>query len=186
MSHTKRLHHLSFNTERIDTFTPRIPRQRMRGENTRVPRVCVADTLAHCLAANPYVPDVFTEDGYLERHELTMHECEHPEKGRVYGVPFVLYAFDAPSDALLGPDALLSDVPDAHATQEHWVTKTIRPVAVRFFLLYDSDATGQADYDELDETVFRACVPVDLEGAPLPHPFDERPFSSVASDAAFD
>lgn len=179
---SKRLYHVSFSVRQIERFTPRIPRQRMYDEDATTRRICLSPSLTHCLDANPYTRDIFEDDGYLETHDVTMHRVPHPEKGDVYGVPFVLYAFDVPEDGLLYPADLASHVPDANETGEHWATVPLVPTGVQFFVLYDSNPSGYADYDELTEAVFRAAVPVDADGAPLGFPFDERPFSHVAEN----
>lgn len=176
------LYHVSFSVRRIEQFTPRIPRQRMTGEDATTRRICLSPGLHACLDANPYPGDIFEDDGYLETHDVTMHRLDHPEKGVVYGVPFVLYAFDVPEDGLLFPADLASCVPDARETGEHWATVPLVPTSTQFFVLYDSNPGGYVDYDELSEDVFRAAIPVDADGAPLGFPFDERPFSVVSDD----
>jgi len=92
--------------EPLSVFKPRIPENRMSGENATTPRICLSSSLEGCLSATPW-----------GGHNL-------PTKGK--SEIFRVYEFDT-NDILEGnlilPYDLFSQnlVPDALVTEEHWV-----------------------------------------------------------------
>ena len=48
--------HVSFDP--VKEFIPRIPEMRLPNEDDKIKRICVSDTVKHCLAALPTVEDI--------------------------------------------------------------------------------------------------------------------------------
>lgn len=131
----KMLYHVTGDHDHTGVFTPRIPENRMEGEDTTTPRICFADSLSGALDAL---------GGANERVNLTVFWLE----------------VDTDDPYVLTPEELYSLVPDAGMTGEHWLT---RPVTVQdraFIRLTYLDwseycllkpGTSQRFYDDEDE-----------------------------------
>lgn len=131
--------HISFDPwTTIQEFTPRIPFQRAYGEDNKIQRVCVSNSIENCLNAAPMTDVIFEPGGYLETNDLSLYISEDNS-----GVPFVVYELQADASCVMNPTELSSLVPDALETQEHWIIHPVRPINRRFFLLEDVNASGK-------------------------------------------
>lgn len=159
------LKHLSYDIDTdIDVFTPRIPLQRMYGENNTVARVCVAPSVDDCLYGSPYTAELFPRDGYIERGEVAI-VCHTDAVGDDYhGVPFVIYTFDVSDDDVMTPAALTELVPDATYTDEHWLIASATPIKREVYLLHDAifaEGDWRYFYMKLDPSDVARFTPVD-------------------------
>lgn len=175
---TKRLFHLSYGLRRIEQFIPRVPRDRLDEEDATTPRICLTAGIDDCLSASPMTSEIFDEDGSIACHEISHYRYDRDEHDTEFGVPFVLYVFDVPVDAVRFPTDLVDLVPDALDNQEYWAMCPLTPVATYFFLLYEVNPDGgMTFYHEIPESDFKQLVPVDENFNDCVAPFDERPFS---------
>lgn len=113
------LYHVS--EQRIRQFTPRIPKNRIDGEDASIKRICFSDSLEGCIGSMPR--------GTLIAQNLVYLEQE-------YEVPALLYVYQLdettiPKENLLSPRKLSVKnlVPDAIPNGEHWVIN--QPVVAR-------------------------------------------------------
>lgn len=130
--HTKRDHmlHISKDTD-IAQFFPQVSRRTIGStEDRRVPRVCVAPTLAGCILGYSSTLAEFHARQPVNKH-IEGQVVRQPFKGgwMIYGVPY---------KAALRPTAKL--LPDVERTDEHWLVtyneETVDYVALpvgRFF-----------------------------------------------------
>lgn len=103
--------HVSFDP--VEEFIPRIPEMRLPNEDFKVKRICVSDTIKHCLAAIPAIEDV-ADSCIQHNYDPIIHVYNLiPQDGSVINTKS------------LGEKEL---VPDAWATHEMWLTKS--PVKV--------------------------------------------------------
>lgn len=149
----KTFFHISFDPwTTIHEFTPRIPLQRSYGEDNKIHRVCVSNTIENCLSAAPMTDIIFEPGGYLETDDLSLYITKDNS-----GVPFVAYELQADPSFVMHPAELSSLVPDALETQEHWIIHPVRPINRRFFLLEDVNTSGEElklFYSELSQEQF--------------------------------
>lgn len=127
----------------IEQFVPRVPTSRSRAENSQTERICVAPTLLGCLIAHPdvlYEMIYQYEENYqcpqddMERLEYLL---ERGESGKLYRV----YHFDVDVAGVVTPEELLANdwVHDAEKTQEHWLTKAVKPDRISYVFLKDAE-----------------------------------------------
>lgn len=101
------LYHVSY--DRIPRFELRVPRNRLPYEDDTTPRICLSDSIEHCINAKSGQGQPL----YLAKH---------------YGFRVSLYVYefdtnDIPSDALIAPDELVDryHVADAKFNHEYWL-----------------------------------------------------------------
>lgn len=104
------LYHLSFDVlDTIEEFIPRIPDNRMVGEDNSSLRVCCASTIEGAVLAMPNNKDFI---------------------GSTILFPLIkVYELDEENVVgnLIMPDVVQNEVSDAIKTGEHWITTTIKP-----------------------------------------------------------
>ena len=107
------LYHISLKCwERIEIFSPRIPRGCLNGveENDTIPRICLSDSLDNCLTAVSW--------GGLNLIK------DPPYKGNNFLAVARLYEFDKENikkENLLMPYQIAEYVPDSLISNEYWV-----------------------------------------------------------------
>lgn len=102
-----KLYHVSY--DRIPEFEPRIPQNRLPGEDSRVPRICLSTSVERCINAKPSQGQaLYTAQQYGLRTALYIYEFD---------------VNDIPTDKLIGPDELKWQfgVVDAKINGEHWL-----------------------------------------------------------------
>lgn len=93
--------HVSFDI--VTEFVPRVPRQRCPGENSSIPRICIADNLYNAINAIPQAGLVLN---YMKSLEL----------------PLVIHAYYLKGNGMKNED-VQKYVPDANLTGELWLTE---------------------------------------------------------------
>lgn len=134
-----KLYHLSY--DRIDRFLPRIPAQRIDGEDGTTPRICLSDSLIKCVNARPGKAQAIA---VLHGH----------------GVPCTAYLYEFDLDpcgpGIVWPSELKSrhGVIDAVANGEHWLLDAPDPgnIMERAILMHDPilDCDPSYPYPVLD------------------------------------
>lgn len=105
------LYHVSVSKIKGNEFTPRIPKQRIEGEDKTVNRICFCDSIQGCLSAMPTGIQVVKNLLYLSR---------------IGEVTPLLYVYELdetklPVSNIKYPGQLKSYVTDASLTGEHWI-----------------------------------------------------------------
>lgn len=124
------LYHISQLSEfpnETKRFIPRIPEYRASGENERIPRICVSDSLDGCFKAHP---DAVHNINYAMDTEVLLEEG-------ITGILYRVYHFLVDEEEVLFPNQLHSKgyVPDALDTNEHWILNEIKPVGISYVCL---------------------------------------------------
>lgn len=154
----------------IEEFVPRIPKNRMQGEDDSTPRICVSDNLLGCLRAmsNPaYEMYEYAESEYhCPYQEMSYLDVllEKNQSGQMYRI----YHFDMEKSEVVTPEELHKNgwVPDALKTNEHWITSNRKPDRVSYIFLH-SVTKGKRAYEfrlseEQDELeTFGVMMPLD-------------------------
>ena len=102
-----KLYHVSY--DRIPQFELRIPRDRLPGEDSRIPRICLSTSVERCINAKPSQGQaLYTAQQYGLRTALYIYEFD---------------SSDIPADKLIGPEELKRQfgVVDARVNGEHWL-----------------------------------------------------------------
>ena len=109
---SKKFYHISYETNNtIECFVPRIPNDKMLGENDTIKRVCVSDDLQKCFNAISWQDDLENEEIEIVR----------------------VYEFNLDNDAdILDNEYLYKNglVDDSMITNEYWILKEIKPSKV--------------------------------------------------------
>lgn len=156
--------------EAIQEFVPRIPKNRMDGENDSMPRICVSDNLIGCFRAmsNPaYEMFEYAESEYYCPYQGMSYLdilLEKNQSGQMYRI----YHFDMETSEVVTPAELHEKgwVPDALKTNEHWITANRKPDRVTYIFLH-SVTKGKRTYefrlsDEQEELeTFGVMMPLD-------------------------
>lgn len=102
--------HASFDP--VDRFTPRVPESTCPGEDTKIPRICVAPSVAWAIKSIPGIGKAITN--------LTK-----------YKIPYVIYVYEIKTEkGFLAPDQLVWEcVPDTRQTKEKWLLR--EPVFIK-------------------------------------------------------
>ena len=150
----KTYYHVSMDHKKdIKEFIPRIPKKHASGEDKAQKRICVSDTLEGCIQAAPsiwyYIHDYINTEyffPYWHMKRLTIL-LEHNEK---VGYLFKVYEFVLEESQLISPEVLKKNewVPDAHKTNEHWITKATKPNQSYFILIQNTrEENGEPMFD---------------------------------------
>lgn len=116
-------YHISVNLEETERFIPRVPLERLEGEDAEIPRICVCTDIDNCIAAFPNAI-----------HFRKFNECydEH--------VLLRIYEFHDLSDEIIIPPISLQHlVPDALINEEYWITEEIKPTVSYIVEVIDFD-----------------------------------------------
>lgn len=137
--------------EAIQEFVPRIPRNRMEGENDSIPRICVSDNLNGCFTAtsNPSY-EMYSyqrENSHCPYQQMSHLDIlmETNQAGQMYRV----YHFDMDESEVVSPGDLHEKgwVPDALETNEHWITENRKPDRISYiFLLSVTPGKGKFNF----------------------------------------
>lgn len=103
-----KLYHVSYN--RVDSFSPRIPKEIIPGEDTHIPRICFATNIVKCINAKP-------------------RKAEGIKTAIENNLPFGIYVYEIDSEnyiqekELLTPEFLYSSklLADAKLNDEYWL-----------------------------------------------------------------
>lgn len=136
---------LSYRTkEQFPKFIPRIPPHPLKGENTEIPRICLANSLQGALSAvswgGPYLQDAC--ERFLHVFEKSYYQIGHIDC--IYdSLLFGCYIFhvDETSPFLIQPETLSEKgwVSDAELTGEHWyigdhlIPSSFHYIGLRYF-----------------------------------------------------
>lgn len=129
-----KLYHVSY--DKISKFVPRIPKDRLLGEDGTVPRICLSISIENCINAKP-------------------NQAEALFLAREQGIPMPIYVYEfdseqIPADKLVEPQILYDkyDVLDALDNKEYWLLDgTVPYVETRYeciggnFLPADNDSS---------------------------------------------
>lgn len=125
------LYHLSFDVlETIEEFVPRIPDQRIEGEDDTSLRICCSDSIENALVALPNNADFLSSTKLFPL--IKVYELDET---KVEG------------SNLLTPELIQDKVSDALVTKEHWITTNIKPS--NFYIIQVTNM----DYDESSKTI---------------------------------
>lgn len=103
--------HVSF--DRVQEFIPRVPKQRIKGEDSVTPRICVAEDVFSALRAIP-------EAGYAIRGMQLLH------------MPIVIHAYYLIGNTIV---PTLQQLPDQKGTGEKWMLEKPKNVYHACYLL---------------------------------------------------
>lgn len=103
--------HVSF--DHVQKFIPKVPKQRIKGEDSVTPRICVAGDVVSALRAIP-------EAGYAIRGMQLLH------------MPVVIHAYYLTGDVFI---PTLTQLPDQEWTGEKWMLEKPRNVYHACYLL---------------------------------------------------
>ena len=92
--------HVSFDL--VDEFIPRVPKQRCKGENSTIKRICVAPSIIEALNAIP--------QAWLVVRNM-----------KSLGLPVIIHCYYLKADKVMSNDEVRKYVPDAKATGEVWI-----------------------------------------------------------------
>ena len=102
------LYHLSKEISLQEkTFTPRVPRFRLYGEDNRSKRVCVSNSIQNCIASFPY------------KNDLMLGLRTRPTYLSVYSVDEASFL----KEEIKQPEEIVEKVADALEKQEYWLLK---------------------------------------------------------------
>ncbi|MGN0414878.1 MAG: hypothetical protein ACI4FX_05250 [Agathobacter sp.] len=92
--------HVSF--DRVSDFVPRVPENRCPGENSTIPRICVAPSIEDALNAMPRAGVVMD---YM----------------RQLGLPIILHVYHLEGGRVMSSEEIKQYVPDASLSHEMWL-----------------------------------------------------------------
>lgn len=153
MKNELQLMHVSLEHDsKIELFLPRIPNQRADFEDDFIERICASDSIRGCFIGHPNAVDDFCPAAEFE-HEVSdlYYLPKIEESGRIYRV----YHFNVLEDEVMTPSELLDSnyVPDAYASNEHWILNPIKPIHSELILLRDvfaPEGTFQEVYSKIE------------------------------------
>lgn len=138
-----KLYHISKDFKNnIDKFIPRIPRDRAKGENNTINRICVSPTINGCLNGEPSISynmfDYPTMEFFCPHQAMEQLSTllDHEEKT---GYLYKVYEFDVDDSKIIKPEFLFENklVPDALFSKEHWIIKEEVPNKFFYILVKD-------------------------------------------------
>lgn len=117
-----KMYHISLDIfKNIEVFKPRVPKSRLKNEDSTIPRVCISNNLGNCLSGLTYMSKYwkYITDDLETNFSLLDDVCPRILK---------VYEFDIKSE-LIFPEELYNKnlVPDANITQEYWSLKELVP-----------------------------------------------------------
>lgn len=143
----KKFYHVSYgHNELIKKFVPRIPDVYSDKESTTIPRICLADTIDHCLSAMSDKP-------------YTTYDNK----------PITIYSIDLEERELVHPDYLYSHdwVRDALYTREHWLLKPATLLGYHAYLRSFNSGTyfipDESKHDEMVNLIMAKYAEADLK-----------------------
>lgn len=144
-----KMYHVSLDIfKNIEVFVPRIPKSRMKNEDSTTPRVCISNSLENCLNGLTYMLNYwkFITDDMDTNFSVLDEMCPRILK---------VYEFEIKSD-LVSPEKLDSEnlVPDASTTEEYWSLKELIPTRsylIKIKNIYeDNFKVTKLEYDLID------------------------------------
>lgn len=96
----KKYIHVSFDV--VEEFIPRVPKSRLENEDSEIPRICVTDSIDHCLQA------MVAAGRTLELMQQV-------------NVPCIIHAYYLDCEDILETDQISKYVPDAKENHESWL-----------------------------------------------------------------
>lgn len=92
--------HVSFDV--VDTFKPRVPKNRIKGEDNTIPRICVANRILDCINAMPSGPETLQAMQQLK-------------------LPTIIHAYYMQAQEIWNTETVIQYVPDAQCYGESWI-----------------------------------------------------------------
>lgn len=141
MNPLKTYYHVSSNYDReINEFIPRIPHNRASGEDAVQKRICVSTSLQGCIKAAPtiwYHMHTYLNAEYYDPYTHMERLTTLLEQNEKVGYLFKVYEFYLDEGEVISASVLKENewVPDADQTNEHWITKPIKPSKSYYILI---------------------------------------------------
>lgn len=127
----KLVYHVSDEVNKlIEEFILRVPERKMGAENQDLPRICVAYSPQHCLAAHPTIPFLTNPDDLYYIHQYSKTSLRLNKRGIILR----LYGFYLEDDKIFAPSK--EYVPDVEETNERWVLESIKPNFSKILMLH--------------------------------------------------
>lgn len=128
--HLSRISVNQIEKTKYQTFSPRIPKIILSGEDKTIPRLCLSSNVDGCLSALPKMHLLGGNSTY---------------KNQYTGIFFAVYYFDIPDSSphLLKPKDIKKKVSDAIENQEYWYLKPIKPFDIKYICVKN---ISQLDY----------------------------------------
>lgn len=116
--------HVSF--DRVSEFVPRVPENRCPGENSTIPRICVAPSIEDALNAMPRAGVVMD---YM----------------RQLGLPIILHVYHLKSGRVMSSEEITQYVPDADLSHEMWLLDRPEKVYREDYEILDFETRAYTD-----------------------------------------
>ena len=147
------LYHVSFEQVKDGIFYPRIPGQRLEGEDNTTKRICFSKSINGCLSAIP--------DGYTLTHGAKCLSEKHMANPILY--VYMLNEKSVDSKNIIAPHQLAEKglVPDAVFTGEHWVINTT--VTCKEKRIYLNNVSWEPIYSTIGQETKRLMKVTQLE-----------------------
>ena len=143
------LYHVSTYPKMTD-LSPRVPSFRLKGEDDKTPRICLAPSVLNCFRAIPggncFLPLMLLQGAYFGLYTIDL--SQHPE------VDFKLVQSDLAV-------AKQHDVPDQQHTHEWWVRSAIRIQPQEFRLIHVDGCTFSKNGDLLKSVTYHQVSETD-------------------------
>lgn len=128
--------HVSFDL--VDEFIPKVPKQRCKGENDTIKRICVAPSIIEALNAIP-------QAGLVVRNMKSL------------GLPVIIHCYYLKADKVMSNDEVQKYVPDAEFTGEMWILE--KPKAVNRVDYEITDCIVKQGVDVFGNEMFEVRFP---------------------------
>lgn len=148
------LHHVSIEKVKNDIFYPRIPKNRIEGENSSIKRICFSKKIEKCITAMP--------NGIRKIENLIMLEQNT-------GLPAIAYIYEIDNKTIAKKNIISSTslvkeklVPDAQINQEVWVInqsvnckrKIVRFIGIKKRLIFLDMGMDKKHFYEVKKITF--------------------------------
>lgn len=154
-------YHVSIDVfEKIDVFSPKIPEYKLKEEDNKTNRICVAPTIKDCLNGICYCSERMLYKGLFSDNSLCY---DFVEGNRVVKV----YELEVKEEKILKPSDINKFVPDSYITEEHWIMEDIKPSAeyiidIVDFELDNSNYIQSVIYNVVDELDIFKSMTIEL------------------------
>lgn len=119
-----KLYHVSESLGNKEWFVPRIPENRIEGEDNKIGRICTSNSIGGCLSAVP-------------NGGSRLEEYLHQTNGFIQVFVFDTEKLNLSSEEVILPETLYRNnwVEDAEHTGEHWITVPVKPTESYWLLI---------------------------------------------------
>ncbi len=163
----------------IKVFIPRVPKSRMKNEDSITPRVCISNSIENCLSGLTYMSKYwkFITNDLETNFSLLDEVCLRVLK---------VYEFEV-EDSIITPEELNAKdlVPDASTTNEYWSLKEIVPTNSYLIgindIYEDNFRISKLDYDIIDinDVSREAKIHFNEIGEDIKELFENKEYSSL-------